>query len=54
MGVISVELLDDTRGILDDLLISCRRVLGEGLDDTADSHLFESSATFLVNTQVSN
>lgn len=54
LGVISVKLLNDTRGILDDLLVSFFSVLGERLDDTADAHLFQGPATLFVNAEVAD
>ena len=52
--VISVELLDDARGILDDLLVSLRRVLSERLNDAPDAHFLKCSAALLVNTEIAD
>ena len=54
LSVVSVELLNDARGVLDDLLVGLRRVLSERLDDAADAHLFERPAALLVDAEVAN
>ena len=52
--VISVELLDDTRGVLDDLLVRIGRVLSERLNDAANAHVLERLAALSVHTKVAN
>lgn len=52
--VISIELLDDAGGILDDLLVSLWRVLSEGLNDTSDAHFLKSPSALFVNTEISD
>lgn len=53
-SIIGVELLDDASGILNDLGIAVLNLLGEGVNDVADAHLFELLPALLVNTEVSN
>ena len=54
LSIISVELLNDSRGVLDHLLVSLRRILGERLDNSANAHFFQSPTTLLINTEVAN
>lgn len=54
MIVISVELLDDTRGVLDDLLVRIGRVLGERLNDAANAHVLERLAALSVHAEVAD
>ena len=54
LRAIVVQLLDDTSCILDNLLVSRGRILSEGLDDAADTHLLQSSSTFFVDAEVAD
>lgn len=52
--VIIVQFLDYARCILDNLLVSLRRVLSEWLNDPTDAHVFKGPSTLFVDTQVAN
>lgn len=54
LRTIVVQFLDDTSCILDNLLVSRGRILREGLYDAADTHLLQSSSTFLVYAKVAD
>ena len=54
LGVISVELLNDARGVLYDLLVGCGRILSKWLDDATNTHLFKSPAALFVHTEVTD
>lgn len=52
--VVSVELLNDTRSILDDLLVTVLSGNSERLDNTSDTHIFKGSSALFVDTKVTN
>ena len=52
--VIIVQLLDNARCILDNLLVGLRRVLSEWLNDPTDAHVLQSPSALFVDAQVTN
>ena len=54
LGIIVVQLLDDSLSVLDYLGIISRGLLSEGVNDASDAHIFKDLSAFLVDTQISN
>ena len=52
--VISVQLLNDPRSILDDLGITVGNLLSERVNDVANPHLLELLSALLVHAQVAD
>ena len=52
--VISIQLLNDPRSILDDLRVTVGNLLSERVNNVANPHLLELLSALLVHTQVAD